>query len=327
MSDQYIRKAALIVGQESGRGLDLSQLRFSFSIMRGDIETPNSAQIRVYNPSPLTVSTLLEQGSALEFTQVQIQAGYEGSYGLIFRGTIKQVRYGREQQTDTYLDITAADGDSAYNFSTIALSLAAGQTNPNNAVQQVIQTMAANGVDSGYIPPNLGGNALPRGKVLYGMTRDELRKMSVNVGCSWSIQDGKIVFIPLTGYLPGQVPVITRATGMIGMPEVTQNGIQLKTLLNPNLKIGQAVKLDNASIQRMQFGLNYQDQGYNSIAKDFGAKIDPDGMYYVMHANHRGDTRGQDWYTEILCLAIDASVPLDTNKATTNYTGPVQRNG
>lgn len=327
MSDQYIRKASLIVGQDGGRGLDLSELRFSFSIMRGDLETPNSAQVRVYNPSPLTVGTLLEQGSALEFTQIQIQAGYEGSYGLIFRGTIKQVRYGREQQTDTYLDITAADGDSAYNFSTIALSLAAGQTNPNNAVQEAIQTMAANGVNSGYIPPNLGGNALPRGKVLYGMTRDELRKISVNVGCNWSIQDGKIVFIPLTGYLPGQVPVITRATGMIGLPEVTQNGIQLKCLLNPNLKIGQAVKLDNASIQRMQFGLSINDVGYNQIAKDFGAKIDPDGLYYVMHANHHGDTRGQDWYTEILCLAIDASVPLDTNKATTTYTGPIQRNG
>jgi hypothetical protein len=295
--------------------------------MRGDIETPNSAQIRVYNPSPLTVSTLLEQGSELEFTQVQVQAGYEGSYGLIFRGTIKQVRYGREQQTDTYLDITAADGDSAYNFSTIALSLAAGQTAPNNAVQEIIQNMTRNGVGVGYVPPDLGGNPLPRGQVLYGMTRDELRELCASTGCSWSIQDEKITLIPLTGYLPGQVPVITRATGMIGLPEVTQNGIQLKTLLNPNLKIGQAVKLDNASIQRMQFGLNYQDQGYNSIARDFGAKIDPDGLYYVMHANHRGDTRGQDWYTEILCLAIDASVPLDTNKATTNYTGPVQRNG
>lgn len=330
MSDQYLRKASLTVGQASGSAIDLSSLRFSFSIRRGDIETPNSADVRVYNPAPATVAALLARGSSLEFTQIAIQAGYEGSFGLIFQGTIKQVRYGRENQTDTYLDITAADGDSAYNYSTIALSLAAGQTQPANAVQAVIGNMAAlkNGaVGTGYVPPNLGGNALPRGKVLYGMSKDEMRKIAVNSGCSWSIQDGQIVLVPLNGYLPGTVPVVNRMTGMIGLPEVTQNGITIKTLLNPNLKIGQAVKLDNASVQQMRFGLSASDVGANSLATDFGARINRDGLYYVMQGNHTGDTRGQAWYTDLLCLAIDASVPLDSNLSTTSFTGPVQRNG
>ncbi|MNT44118.1 hypothetical protein D3C72_1806300 [compost metagenome] len=32
-----------------------------------------------------------------------------------------------------------------------------------------------------------------------------------------------------------------------------------------------------------------------------------DGFYYVMIAEHRGDTRGGDWYTEAICLAADAT--------------------
>lgn len=333
MSDQYLRKASLIVGQSSGSALDLSQLRFSFAVRRGDIQTPNSADVRVYNPAPGTVSALLAQGSSLEFTQIVIQAGYEGSFGPIFQGTIKQVRYGRENQTDTYLDITAADGDSAYNYSTIALSLAAGQTQPTNAVQSIIQSMASQdrSIGTGYIPPIDGNNPLPRGKVLYGMARDEMRKLAENMNCSWSIQDGQIVLIPLTGYLPGQVPVITRQTGMIGMPEVTQSGISVKTLLNPNLKIGQAVKLDNASIQQMRFSLNTLDQAANLVAETTQARINSDGLYYVMQADHTGDTRGQSWYTDLICLAIDASSPNAKGGtsfgATTSNLGPIKRNG
>ncbi|MGC8165472.1 hypothetical protein ACP3WT_28400, partial [Salmonella enterica] len=61
-----------------------------------------------------------------EFTRIVLQAGYAGNYGIIFDGSVKQVRRGRENQTDTYLDITAADGDSAYNFAVVNTSLAAG---------------------------------------------------------------------------------------------------------------------------------------------------------------------------------------------------------
>lgn len=41
-----------------------------------------------------------------------------------------------------------------------------------------------------------------------------------------------ITFIPLTGYLPGEVPVISPSTGLLGVPEETQNGIEFQTLLN-----------------------------------------------------------------------------------------------
>ena len=37
-------------------------------------------------------------------------------------------------------------------------------------------------------------------------------------------------------------------------------------------------------------------------------KTNADGLYYVMRANHVGDTRGQDWYTDLLCLSVDATV-------------------
>lgn len=302
---QYLRKASLIVG-DNDDALDLSELRFRFAIRRGDIQTPNTADIRVYNLAPNT-----SQRVQKEFTRVVVQAGYDGNFGLIFDGTIKQVRRGRETPTDTYLDITAADGDRAYNFAVSAISLAAGQASPRNAVEMIVRDMARHGCSQGYIPDTVSNQPLPRGKVIYGMSRDALRILAENTDTTWSIQDGKVDMIPLTGAKPSaDIPVITSATGMIGLPEQTQNGIRVRTLLNPNLKIGQVVKIDNASIQRMRFGLNVDSQSQNQF-NALAAKTDDDGFYYIMLAEHSGDTRGNDWYTSLICLAMDATmVPM-----------------
>lgn len=305
---QYERQYQLVVARAGGDGLDLSKFRIRFSVRRGDLQTPNTADIRVYNLSDKAADKIRQITPAPEFTRVQLQAGYPGNYGLIFDGQIKQVRRGRESQTDTYIDITAADGDSAYNYSTLALSLAAGQTSPANQVEQIIGGMASQGVRKGYIPA-LDSNPLPRGKVLFGMARDELRKLGRTTQTSWSIQDGRLTMVPMTAYMPGDIPVITSATGMIGLPEQTQNGIKIKSLLNPNLKIGRAVKLDNASLQQYRYGLSIaNNQQAQNMADELYNKTNSDGLYYVMIADHVGDTRGNDWYTELTCLAIDASV-------------------
>jgi len=326
---QYLRKASLIVGGDQD-GLDLSELRFAFQVRRGDLQTPNSADIRVYNLSDDTAARIMQMQPTPEFTRVVLQAGYEGNFGLIFDGSIKQIRHGRESQTDTYIDITAADGDSAYNFSVTALSLAAGAT-PKDAISSIIQVMASHGVSPGYIP-DLSGNPAPRGQVFFGMSRDRLRDLAKDTQCSWSIQDGKVDFIPLTAYKPGDVPVINSQTGMIGLPEQTQNGIRLKCLLNPNIKIGQQVQLDNNSIQQLRYGLgNDRTQAIERAnAGKFGTTINTDGMYYVMVANHSGDTRGNDWYTDMICLAINADVPLGLNATPTigqQYVDSIKRYG
>ncbi|MGH8431847.1 MAG: phage protein, partial [Solimonas sp.] len=120
---QFGRKASLIVGLDSGDAIDLSELRVVFSIRRGDLQTPNSGRFRVFNLAPDTARRVQK-----EFTRVVFQGGYEGNFGILFDGTIKQVRRGRASQTDTYLDITAADGDSAYNFAVVNTTLAAGST-------------------------------------------------------------------------------------------------------------------------------------------------------------------------------------------------------
>nr|WP_315596087.1 hypothetical protein [uncultured Cupriavidus sp.] len=350
-----------------------------------------------------------------------LQGGYQGNFGIIFDGTIKQVRRGRESQTDTYLDITAADGDSAYNFAVVNTTLAAGSTALDH-VQACTRAMSQYGVTLGYTPfgnpasskptaddiaaqqakvdaarkaldakqnqqlallaqvkdlrvqseqlsqagdeagaiallrqaqgllgqvddldkevnalylpawqretaklkamqaaaaapdpPVASQQGLPRGKVMFGMARDFMRWTARTQQVVWSIQDGKAIMVPETSYMPGEIPVITAETGMVGLPEQTQNGITIKMLLNPSVKIGRLIKIDNASVQRYEYSLNVGQQAQNERIQQ-QAKLQDDGYYYVTIAEHSGDTRGNEYYTEVICLAADATVLPDNFK-------------
>lgn len=295
----WLRACSLVVGGNSGSGLDLSELRITFKTKKGDMETPNSAEINVYNLSEATASRIQR-----EFTQVALSAGYVGNSGLIFRGNIRQVRTWRENGVDTVLAILAADGDRAYNFATVNTTLAAGSL-PADRVRVCQGSMADKGTEAGYTP-DLGGQALPRGVVMYGMARQYMRDEAQNTGTDWSIQDGKVQMVPRKGYLPGQAVLLTHETGLIGTPEQTQEGITVRSLLLPNLRIGGRIKLDNKSVKRMQSPLKM-------AAGQTAPRLDDDGVYRILKVEFSGDTRGNDWYADMLCIGIDDTMrlPLD----------------
>lgn len=299
-TDQWIRRAGLIVSGGTD-ALDLSNFRFTFETSAQDHETPSNCFIRVYNLSKETVSKIRK-----EFDTVVLQAGYVGgAYGALFRGTIKQFRVGRENATDTYLDILAADGDFGYNFGMVSQSLAAEQTSHEERVRVAAAAMPGLSVGT-YAGPT--GGILPRGKVLFGMPRVIIRQVAQSVGASWHIQDGKVNVVPLKGYLPGEAVVLTSATGLIGRPEQTSNGIVVTCLLNPRIALATAVRIDNQSINQTLFQNPQIPVPYNQYSGvQYYADVSFDGLYRTYVVEHAGDTHGQEWYTKLVCLTIDAS--------------------
>lgn len=303
MSDNLLfeRKFSLFVIKDENV-LDLSDVRCKFKTEQADTETPNNASVRIYNLSDATITAVKE------FTRVVIQAGYEGNFGVIFDGTIKQFGLGRENATDRYLDIFAADGDLAYNFSVVNTTLQPGASQ-SEQLQAALDAMGANGVYLGWKPDDVGVTRLPRGKTSFALGRNVIRTYAQTNRMSWSIQNGKINIIPLDGYKPGTIPEINAASGLIGQPQQTASGIVFRTLLNPALKIGQAIKINNADINQLikqdknPFPIPYnQRTGTLNLAKTAG-----DGLYRLLVAEYEGDTRGQPWYADCVALAIDAS--------------------
>lgn len=312
--EQYLRKASLLVMRPASKGnnpsayiaestIDLSELHFQFKTSNQDEESPSNCSVRVYNLSDDTVQAI----TRYDYSRVIVQAGYEGSFGVVFDGTIKQFRTGRLNGTDTYLDILAADGDLGYNFAITNATVAANSTSAQRRAA-VVDSFKDYGITLGADLAATGGT-LPRGKVLFGMSRTLFRAEVENVGSTWSIQDGKIQVIPLEGYLPGEAVELTSLSGLIGIPEQTQDGVRARCLLNPKITVGGRVKLNNKSVnQTLQQSPSAAPIPFNQwTGIQILANVAADGLYRVYVCEHVGDTRGQEWYSELICLAIDSS--------------------
>ena len=301
MTQQYPRQCSLIL-TDGTTGIDLSEMRIRFHVSQADTESPNTAVIRVYNLSEATINQVEK-----EYQRVVLQAGYPGNFAVIFQGTITQLVKGRESALDSFLDIMAADGDEAYNFAVVNKALAAGAS-PQDQAAAIAQAMQPYGVDLGDTT-GLTGGILPRGKVLFGLARARMSDLANTTATTWSIQNGKVTIIPLTGYLAGEAVALSARTGLVGIPEATIDGIEIRCLLNPMIRIGTRVQIDNSAINTptvLQQGLF---PTYGDIT--LPATVTRDGYYRVLVAEHTGDMRGQEFYTDLTCLAIDPSAAPD----------------
>lgn len=301
-TQQYLRKVQLVVSGQNGSGLDLSNLRIKFNVKRSDTATPNTADIRIYNLAPETALQIRN-----EFTHVLLQAGYEGNFGVIFQGNIKQTIIGRESATDTFLDILAGDGDKAYNFAVVNQTL----QNPTqlDQISLAIQSMNFGGVTGGYIGVQTTPT-LPRGKTFFGSTRDYLRVIGQSTDSTWSIQNEKLIFVKRTAYAPGTEVLLTPTTGMIGTPQQTNYGVNVKCLLNPNIQVAGRIKLEVASILQQKLNLDQIAAAKGNVSLVNNAiprGLNPDGSYYVLVLEHIGDTRGVEWYCNLVCLDINVT--------------------
>lgn len=303
---QFGRAATLFLS--NGRDiLDLSELRFKFEIRAADVETPNTAYIRVYNLSQ-NLATL----AISEFSTVSVSAGYQNNLAQIFTGTVKQFRAGRETNVDSFLDIYAADSDLAYNFGVVNQSLAAGLTPAQQF--KAIASQAKIPVDSRAAGFLTTGGILPRGKVMFGLARDYFRDLAVTHKCRWSLQNGMATLVPNDAYLPGTVVDLNSATGLIGVPEATEQGILVRALLNPKISVSNQVRINNADIVattiKEQFFPSYTD--LNLVAGIAPPSKTNDGLYRVIVVEHSGDTRSPEsgpWFTDIVCLLIQQGSP------------------
>lgn len=309
-TQQYLRACSLLVSNKAGAGLDLSALRIKFQVKMTGTATPNTADIRVYN---------LEENQAYqiqkEFTKVVLQGGYQSNFGVVFQGNIKQVLVGRESATDTYIDIIAGDGDLSYNFAIVNRTLSKGSL-PTDQINTAAAAMSATGGTTLLSPTNLTLTQLPRAKVMYGSAAKYMKQVGKNTKHSWSIQNGQVQFVPVNGYLPGEAVVLTSKTGMIGTPQQTVIGVNIKCLMNPLIKVGGRVQINNKSIAGYKINLDVPGSPAN-----IPAPLRADGMYYVWTVGHSGDTRANDpWSTDLICIATSiSSNPL--NATLTSYSG------
>lgn len=307
---QFGRYIQLAVFNDALEGIDLSQLRVKFSIKRTSVQSPNMADIRIYNVKIETALQIQQQ-----FNSVVLQAGYQSNYGVIFKGTIVQVILGREDATTTFVDIIAGDGDLPYNYAYINTSLTAGVTYEQQ-YQKVLESMKEFGIEAGFSDLSSIPTKLPRGKVLYNSSKNMMKLITDSTNSDWSFQNGQLTVISQNDFLPFPPVVLTSKTGLVGTPQQTSFGINIKCLLNPVISIYGRVQINNASVQALKIDLSQQNSPAN-----IGASLTQDGVYYVQTVEHQGDTRGVEWYSNLICLNVAVSTNPNNPQPVNVYPG------
>lgn len=310
MSDsvrQWKRKVQVVVGK-AGTGLLIENLRVKFEVAKTVESAPNVAVIKIYNLHPDNEAKIKN-----EFDEVILNAGYDGAMQLVFRGNIKHV-YRYREGNDYITEIEGGDGDKDFRKAVMNETLAAGTTTGQLVDRAVGTFKSTGGTTKGYV--GVQDKARIRGKVISGNTRDVLNDVARESGANWSIQDGQLTIVGANTVMPGEAIVIRADTGMLGAPEINDKGIAVKCLMNPQLKVNGAIMLDNNGIKAKRVkaqALATKREKEEAKDKD-PVRLDPDGVYKVLKLTHKGDTRGQDWVSEIECIGLDQPIPKSRSK-------------
>ena len=316
---QWLRYCKLTVAVDgtNTEAIDLSDFRVKFQVSQAVVGKPTTAEILVYNVAQSTVDRIAVPTNKLvkaKRLKVILEAGYQDEHAVIFQGDLWWKSTGRETETDTFMRLIAATGDRAHQYAVVNASIPKGATQAQ-VFGVVAQSLADKGVTAKGIPVEMATvTKLPRGKVLYSMSRDAMQGLADVNNFMWGYGSNGLIAIPKDPvYRKGEdVIVLNARTGMIGRPTMTVNGLELQCLLNPRIDVGSLIQIDNSSIQRSAIDTSDKAILERADRTSSDAFVSADGLYRVYSRQFVGDTRGNEWYAKIIAFGVNASERPDT---------------
>lgn len=339
----WMRHFELQLLDKDGKGIVLSDFKVVFDIQK---TAPQSfagfvGNFRIYNLSKNTENRIMGN----EFSKIRVIAGYDGlektydesdvgvvrdinpetigqqdgaNYGLIFNGDIRFTITGKDNVTDSWLLLQCIDSWEGHLEAVTITTHAAGWT-WQDVFDQGMKDYAPWGITKGAIP-EMPPTVFPRGKVIYKTTRELMTDVSRQCNADWWYDDNQVHMRPDGKYLHevSEAVVLNANTGLIGRPQQTMgNGVNVRSLINPNIRMGGLIRLDQASVYRASLSadevgnsagrLSEQDNNGNytvsGTVNQQPASVSTDGDYIVACIDYHGDTRGNPWYMDMVCIA------------------------
>lgn len=309
MTLQWKRNCKLTIQIDANepKALDLSQFKIVFNVGQATNEQPKAAEIYIYNLSASTMNLLAGVDSQKINTQVILECGYGSELSVVFKGRVFQYRRGRDNPTDTWLCVLAISGDAVQNDALVNQSIPAG-TSKNEVSNILVSETNKYGLVTGEIA-SISEQQYPRGRVFFGSLHESIQQFGKENNIDFDYSDDVISSINKLGFSVEPVQVLTPKTGMVGMPQLTSEGLTVKCLLNPKLKRKGRIQVDMSNLQTESYDIGYSSQQVDQPYKNPKLATNAEGIFIIQAIEHSGDTRGDEWYTHLVCTAINAVVP------------------
>lgn len=270
-------------------GIATHELKIAFEVSKGIESSQNTATISIWN---------LNEGHrnsvGKELDDIMLEAGYTppgggSNVGIIFKGQIRDVEH-RRDGADIITEISCGDGDKAFRRATISKTFPKG-TPVKEVVEELYQQLEKEGIDRGEwkFPEDMPDYKRPYS--MCGSCTRELDTIGRGRGFYWSSQNGVMEIIPADGFVGGIV-LITPRTGMVGTPTLTDNGVKVSALLNPEVRPGRRVRIESETLEMNAEG----------------------GEYRVSQCTYSGDNRDGDFVVDIHGEAVKGGKVDQGNK-------------
>lgn len=308
------RAWTLTVKLASGEVQTLSQsswdpeaLRVTFEVLETTLPSPFwFADVKVYNLNDPEMQNLL-----FNAVWLTLEAGYQSGpskSSIIWDGPVLQVIFDRERVIDLTMTFNCVAGPWLLEeqFINVAMGPMSSQY---QVVSQMIEQLG--GTPSGQVSQKaqqlLAAKQYPRGKTVFGKVSKYISQIADdNFLNNWiagnqqfiSELDSGIKINPDLIYGPPLAPGysagndtsgITRS--IIGVPRQSQFGAIFTVLLDPRL----VVKVPPLLVQIDQTVISQQKLQYGQVL----TPLDQSGLFIAAQIRHYGDTRGNDWYSEV----------------------------
>lgn len=291
---------------------DPEALRVTFDVLQTTLPSPYwYADVKVYNVNKTEI-----QNQLWNATWLTLKAGYQAGsnlYSIIWDGPVLQVLFDRENVTDLVVEFNCVAGNWLLEDNFISTSQGP-LSSQYNAVSKMIAQLGGNASQqlSEKAAAMLQAKKYPRGKTIFGSVSKYIAEISQdNFLNNWiagsqhylsELFSSNTSLTPAIVYgppLPANTPApqsgpnssITRS--ILGVPIQSPFGVIFTVLLDPRL----AVKLPPMLLKIDQTVIQQQKIQYPSGT--VLTPLDQHGLVIAGQVRHFGDTRGNDWGTEV----------------------------
>lgn len=258
------RQVAVEIGPEGGPGVRLADLRVSFKANHKASKAASTAEISLYNPSPVTIALL-----RAPLATIRLLVGYTPVPRVIFQGPpIKDGLELKVQGGDRILKVDAADGGRAYVGTSLNASFTTATTFGQILALILAETLWARGHI--LVPEAL---SLPHGVVLQGRPGEVLDRLAAVVppaGADWFVRDNALYIVPRGQATPEAAPLLSSSVGnLIGSPTQTKTGCKVRALIDATMRPGRAFIVESALINGTFVARDVVFQGDSGWDRDF----------------------------------------------------------
>ena len=263
------------------------QLKINFSITRDLSSSPNTGSIKIYNLNQSTRNLV-----GREFTKIELYAGYEpnttdSNVSLLFAGQVRSVKHYR-QGNEIVTDIQVSDAPEVVWRAYISRTFYHEDTQ-SVPLLEILEGLFA--VLNKNFDIQKGEWNVPefpdfqRPYSVFGKVATELDYLGKSHGFYWSIQNDVMEIVPSNGYIDDGGYDISAETGMLSTPIITDNGIEVNSLIRPEININRLIRVSSPLLDESMVAKEYRvgKIQYNGGNRDgafsmniFGETLDAD---------------------------------------------------